>query len=75
MLSPRGQEFFRDPLRRWYIPDFTERQPDIAIDRGCYGEQFDYDAHTGELVLSEVATAPTAELAPRDARGDRETTR
>ena len=50
-------DFFRDLLRRGYTNDYTERQLDIAIDWGRYGELFDYDADTGELVLSEVAAA------------------
>jgi len=50
-------DFFRDLLQRGYTADDTEKQLDIAIDWGRYGELFDYDADTGELVLSEVATA------------------
>jgi NitT/TauT family transport system ATP-binding protein len=55
-------DFFRDLLRRGYTADYTERQLDIAIDWGRYGELFDYDADTGELVLSEVAAALVREL-------------
>ena len=55
-------DFFRDLLRRGYTPDYTEKQLDIAIDWGRYGELFDYDADTGELVLSEIAAALTREL-------------
>lgn len=50
-------DFFRDLLRRGYTSDDIEKQLDIAIDWGRYGELFDYDADSGELVLSEVATA------------------
>jgi NitT/TauT family transport system ATP-binding protein len=50
-------DFFRDLLHRGYPDGYTERQLDIAIDWGRYGELFDYDADTGELVLSEVAGA------------------
>ncbi len=47
--------FFRDLLRRGFSAEATERQLDIAIDWGRYGELFDYDADTGEIVLAEVA--------------------
>ena len=47
-------DFFRDLLRRGYTADYTERQLDIAIDWGRYGELFDYDADTGELVLTNA---------------------
>ncbi len=60
-------DFFRDLLRRGYNAEDTEKQLDIAIDWGRYGELFDYDANTGELVLSEVAAALTAMLIERDA--------
>jgi len=50
-------DFFRDLLRRGYSAEDTEKQLDIAIDWGRYGELFDYDADTRELVLSEVAAA------------------
>jgi NitT/TauT family transport system ATP-binding protein len=56
-------DFFRDLLRRGYTPDYTEKQLDIAIDWGRYGELFDYDADTGELVLSEIAAALSRDLA------------
>ncbi len=55
-------DFFRDLLRRGYNHEDTEKQLDIAIDWGRYGELFDYDANTGELVLSEVAAALTTGL-------------
>lgn len=45
-------DFFRDLLRGGYAADDIERQLDIAIDWGRYGELFDYDADSGELVLS-----------------------
>jgi NitT/TauT family transport system ATP-binding protein len=59
-------DFFRDLLHRGYTTDYTERQLDIAIDWGRYGELFDYDADTGELVLSEVAAALSAHLAQHE---------
>jgi NitT/TauT family transport system ATP-binding protein len=55
-------DFFRDLLRRGYTPNYTEKQLDITIDWGRYGELFDYDADTGELVLSVIATALAREL-------------
>lgn len=62
-------DFFRDLLRRGYTTEDTEKQLDIAIDWGRYGELFDYDANTGELVLSEVAAALTATLMEGDIDG------
>lgn len=60
------EEFFRDLLRPGFTVDTIEQQLDIAIDWGRYGELFDFDADTGELVLSEVAAA----LIPHLARGN-----
>ena len=51
------EDFFRDLLRRGYSAEDTEKQLDLAIDWGRYGELFDYDADTGELVSAEVAAA------------------
>jgi NitT/TauT family transport system ATP-binding protein len=51
------EDFFRDLLRRGYSAEETEKQLDLAIDWGRYGELFDYDADTGELVSAEVAAA------------------
>lgn len=56
-------DFFRDLLHRGYNSEDTEKQLDIAIDWGRYGELFDYDADSGELVLSEVAAGLSAMLA------------
>ncbi|MGZ0145958.1 ABC transporter ATP-binding protein [Kribbella sp. WER1] len=47
-------DFFRDLLRRGFSADDAEKQLDIAIDWGRYGELFDYDADSGDLVLTEV---------------------
>jgi NitT/TauT family transport system ATP-binding protein len=60
------EDFFRDLLRRGFTTADTEAQLDIAIDWGRYGELFDYDSDSGELVLSEVAAALTAGLAGLD---------
>ena len=56
------EDFFRDLLRRGYTDEHTRKQLDIAIDWGRYGELFDYDVDTGEIVLSEVAAALTPHL-------------
>ena len=56
-------DFFRDLLRRGYTTEDTEKQLNIAIDWGRYGELFDYDADTGEMILSEVAAALLPDLA------------
>jgi len=53
------EDFFRDLLRAGYTLESVERQLDIAIDWGRYGELFDYDAGTGELILGEVAASRT----------------
>jgi len=50
-------DFFLDLLRRGYSSDDAQRQLDLAIQWGRYGELFDYDADSGELVLGEVAAA------------------
>ena len=50
-------EFFRDLLARGFSAQDTEAQLDTAIDWGRYGELFDYDADSGELILGEVAAA------------------
>jgi NitT/TauT family transport system ATP-binding protein len=44
--------FFLDLLRRGFSDEEARRQLDIAIDWGRYGELFEYDAETGQLVLS-----------------------
>lgn len=55
-------DFFRDLLRRAFGPEEVERQLATAIAWGRYGELFDYDANTGELVLNEVAAALMSEF-------------
>jgi NitT/TauT family transport system ATP-binding protein len=42
--------FFLDLLRRGF-PDEARQQLDIAIDWGRYGELFEYDSESGQLVL------------------------
>jgi NitT/TauT family transport system ATP-binding protein len=43
--------FFLDLLRRGFSDDEARRQLDIAIDWGRYGELFEYDKESGELIL------------------------
>jgi len=43
--------FFLDLLRRGFSDDEARRQLDIAIDWGRYGELFEYDSESGQLVL------------------------
>jgi NitT/TauT family transport system ATP-binding protein len=43
--------FFLDLLHRGFSADEGRRQLDIAIDWGRYGELFEYDAESGQLVL------------------------
>ena len=44
-------DFFRDLLRRGFSEEDSEKQLDIAIDWGRYGELFEQDADAGELIL------------------------
>jgi NitT/TauT family transport system ATP-binding protein len=56
-----NQRFFLDLLRHGFSEEEARRQLDLAIDWGRYGELFDYDADSGELVLDPAAgTRPTA---------------
>jgi NitT/TauT family transport system ATP-binding protein len=49
--------FFLDLLRRGFTDDEARRQLNVAIDWGRYGELFEFDAESGELVLgSDPAT-------------------
>jgi len=66
-------DFFRDLLRRGYNAEDTEKQLDIAIDWGRYGELFDYDADSGEIILTEVAAsvAPHMSAAASSDQDDR----
>jgi len=43
--------FFLDLLRRGFSAEEARRQLDTAIDWGRYGELFEYDAESGQLVL------------------------
>jgi NitT/TauT family transport system ATP-binding protein len=43
--------FFLDLLRRGFSAEEARRQLDIAIDWGRYGELFEYEAESGQLVL------------------------
>jgi NitT/TauT family transport system ATP-binding protein len=43
--------FFLDLLRRGFSDDEARQQLDIAIDWGRYGELFEYDKESGQLVL------------------------
>ena len=43
--------FFLDLLRRGFSADEARRQLGIAIEWGRYGELFEYDSETGQLVL------------------------
>ena len=43
--------FFLDLLRRGFSADEARRQLDLAIDWGRYGELFQYDAESGQLIL------------------------
>jgi NitT/TauT family transport system ATP-binding protein len=45
------EDLFLDLLRRAFSEEDARRQLDLAIDWGRYGELFDYDANTGQLIL------------------------
>ena len=47
--------FFLDLLRRGFSADEARHQLDIAIDWGRYGELFEYDAESGQLILGSDA--------------------
>ncbi len=49
--GPCARGFFLDLLRRGFSAEEARRQLDIAIDWGRYGELFEYDAESGQLVL------------------------
>jgi NitT/TauT family transport system ATP-binding protein len=55
-----NERLFLDLLRRAYSEEEAQAQLDTAIDWGRYGELFDYDALTGELVLTRPEE-PTAD--------------
>lgn len=57
-------DFFLDLLRRGLSDENARKQLDIAIDWGRYAELFDYDADSGELVLTEVFAA--LDIGPTD---------
>lgn len=57
-------DFFRDLLHRGFSDSDTEKQLDLAIDWGRYGELFDYDADSRELVITEIYAALQRELSP-----------
>ena len=49
-------EFFRDVLDEYFSEEELERQLETVLDWGRYAEIFDYDSHTGRMVLSEPGT-------------------
>ncbi|MGH9122452.1 MAG: AAA-associated domain-containing protein, partial [Acidimicrobiales bacterium] len=52
-----NRRFFLDLLRRGFSEDEARAQLETAIDWGRYGELFDFDANTGELVLTKPEEA------------------
>jgi NitT/TauT family transport system ATP-binding protein len=46
-----GEGFFLDSLRRGFSEEEAQKQIEIAIAWGRYGELFDFDANTGQLTL------------------------
>jgi NitT/TauT family transport system ATP-binding protein len=56
-------DFFRDLLHRGFSAEDTEKQLGTAIGWGRYGELYDYDADSGELIITEVYSALQKALA------------
>jgi NitT/TauT family transport system ATP-binding protein len=56
-------DFFLDLLRRGFADEDARKQLDIAISWGRYGELYDYDADTGELILGDLAAEVARHLA------------
>jgi NitT/TauT family transport system ATP-binding protein len=50
-MTPAGEGFFLDRLRRRFSAEEARRQLDTAVVWGCYGEPFEYDAESGQLAL------------------------
>ncbi|MGW4096955.1 ABC transporter ATP-binding protein [Mycobacterium sp. NPDC004974] len=66
--------FFLDLLRRGFGPDDAQRQLDIAIDWGRYGELFDYDTDSDQISADPVAGVSAGSSDPsrrRTASGSR----
>ena len=60
-----SERFFLDLLRRSFSEQDAQRQLELAIDWGRYGELYEYDASSGQLVRdhslgSQVESAPTS---------------
>jgi NitT/TauT family transport system ATP-binding protein len=49
--------FFLDLLRRGFSNEEARRQLDVAIEWGRYGELFEYDSESGQLVLGSDSAA------------------
>ena len=45
-----GERFFLDLLRRSFGEQDAQRQLELAIDWGRYGELYEYDADSGQLI-------------------------
>ena len=63
--STLNKRFFLDLLNRGFSEEETHAQLAASIDRGRYGELFDFDVHPGELRLDQrgreiVATEESA---------------
>ncbi len=50
------EEFIEEYLINYFTPEETQRQIEIAITWGRFGELFSYDASTGELSFEEPAS-------------------
>ena len=59
-----GERFFLDVLRRHFGEQDAQRQLELAIDWGRYGELYEYDASSGQLIrdhglVRRIETAPS----------------
>ncbi len=49
-----GERFFLDLLRRSFTEQDAQRQLELAIDWGRYGELYEYDASSGQLIREHL---------------------
>ncbi|QDZ15476.1 ABC transporter ATP-binding protein [Humibacter ginsenosidimutans] len=59
-------DFFLDLLRRGFTDEDARKQLDIAISWGRYGELYDYDADTREIILGDLAAEAARHLAAEE---------
>jgi len=60
-----SEDFFRSLLSRGYNKDDIEKQLDLAIDWGRYGELFEFEANTRSLLLNPAQQAVSRNTPPQ----------